>query len=68
MDLRTESKANYYFDEAGAPQILGHRGINLIEKGTACKVFMVGYLETQSPKEFTRELNALRQELACDEY
>lgn len=61
-------KSYYYFDEAGEPQILGHRGVNLISKGTASKVFMVGYLETTSPKEFTKQLNKLRAELASDEY
>lgn len=61
-------KANYYFDEAGDPQILGHHGVNLIKKGTASKVFMVGFLETSSPKEFTRALNNLRAELTNDEY
>ena len=62
-----KDKANYYFDEAGEPQILGHRGVNLVQKGTASKVFMVGYLETTSPKEFTKALNNLRAELALDE-
>ena len=61
-------KSYYYFDEAGEPQILGHRGVNLVAKGTASKVFMVGYLETSSPKTFTRQLNNLRCELASDEY
>lgn len=61
-------KAYYYFDEAGEPQILGHRGVNLVEKGTASKVFMVGYLETTSPKEFTKQLNNLRLEISTDEY
>ena len=61
-------KANYYFDEAGDPQILGHHGVNLIKKGTASKVFIVGFLETSSPKEFTRALNNLRAELTNDEY
>lgn len=63
-----EIKANYYFDEAGEPQILGHRGVNLVQRGTASKVFMVGYLETVSPKDFTKALNDLRSELAADDY
>ncbi len=66
--MEMESKANYYFDEAGEPQILGHRGVNLVQKGTASKVFMVGYLETTSPKDFTKALNDLRSELAADDY
>ena len=61
-------KVNYYFDEAGDTSILGHHGVNLLEKGTASKTFMVGYLECKNPKEFTKSLNALRAELAGDEY
>ena len=38
-------KVNYYFDEAGDPQILGRHGVNLIDKGTTSKTIMVGYLE-----------------------
>ena len=67
MDSEARMKASYYFDESGDPQILGRRGINLLEKGMVSKVFMVGYLETKSPKEFTRALNSLRAELANDE-
>lgn len=61
-------KAYYFFDEAGDPQILGRKGINLIEKGTASKTFMVGYLETKTPKEISKRLVELRQEIAADEY
>lgn len=43
-------KAYYYFDEAGDPQILGKKGVNLITEGKASKVFMVGYLETKNPR------------------
>ena len=33
---KTENiKVNYYFDEAGDPNILGRKGVNLIEKGQA---------------------------------
>ena len=60
-------KVNYYFDEAGDISILGHHGVNLLEKGTASKTFMVGYLECKNPKEFTKSLNALRAELVGDE-
>ena len=49
---KTENiKVNYYFDEAGDPNILGRKGVNLIEKGQASKIFMVGYFESKNPKE-----------------
>ena len=58
----------YYFDEAGQPDILGHKGINLIEKGTASKVFMVGYLETEEHKKIASDLRILQKQIAEDEY
>ena len=68
MQKTQNIKVNYYFDEAGDTQILGHRGINLVQKGVASKVFMVGYLECKNYKEFTKSLNMLRTNLATDEY
>ena len=61
-------KAFYFFDEAGDPQILGRKGVNLIEKGTSSKTFMVGYLETKEPHEFRKALENLREQIAQDEY
>lgn len=61
-------KAYYYFDEAGDPQILGRKGVNLVEKGVASKVFMVGYLETKTPKELSKSLVQLHNEVMHDDY
>ena len=61
-------KVNYYFDEAGDPQILGRHGVDLIEKGTSSKTFMVGYLECHNPKAVTKALTELRESLRNDEY
>lgn len=67
--LKTENvKAYYFFDEAGDPQVLGRKGVNLIESGKASKVFMVGYLETKSSKEIRNALIKLQQEILADEY
>lgn len=68
MQKTEDIKVNYYFDEAGDTQILGRRGVNLLEKGTASKTFMVGYLECKNPKQFTKALNNLKAELANDDY
>lgn len=66
---KTENiKVNYYFDEAGDPNILGRKGVNLIEKGLASKVFMVGYFESKNPKELSKTLENLRQEIINDDY
>jgi hypothetical protein len=62
------TKAFYYFDEAGDPQILGRKGVNLIEKGVASKTFMVGYLEIKEPKKLREDLEKLRAEIVNDEY
>lgn len=61
-------KAYYFFDEAGDPQILARKGVNLIEKGTTSKTFMVGYLETTNQKEFSRAIRELHNQLKTDEY
>ena len=61
-------KVNYYFDEAGDPQILGRHGVNLIDKGTSSKTFMVGYLECSNPKAVTKALTDLRETLKDDDY
>ena len=62
------AKAYYFFDEAGDTQILGRRGINLMERGTASKTFMVGYLETDNPSDCRRKLQELHEKLCNDEY
>ena len=47
MKKTEQTKAYYFFDEAGDTTILGRKGVNLVESGLASKVFMVGYLETK---------------------
>lgn len=68
MEHTQTIKAYYFFDEAGDPQVLGRRGVNLIEKGTASKTFMVGYLETSDPGNCRKQLLALHDKLQHDEY
>ncbi len=58
----------YFFDEAGDPQILGRKGVNLVSQGKASTVFMVGYLEVQEPKEFRKKLLNLQAEILNDDY
>lgn len=62
------TKAYYFFDEAGDPKILGRRGVNLIERGDASKTFIVGYLETEHPREVRAALQTLHERLRNDEY
>lgn len=68
MDNSENVKTYYFFDEAGDPQILGRRGVNLIERGTASKTFMVGYLETDEPAVCRKKLMELHDRLKNDEY
>ena len=68
MEDTKSNKSYYFFDEAGDPQILGRRGVNLIERGTASKTFMVGYLETSEPTTCRKQLLALHDKLQNDEY
>ena len=68
MQIPKDIKVNYYFNEAGDPQILGRHGVNLIDKGTSSKTFMVGYLECSNPKAVTKALTDLRETLKDDDY
>ena len=66
---KTENiKAYFFFDEAGDTQILGRKGINLIEKGVASKTFMVGYLETTDQKGLSMTIRELHEKIKCDDY
>lgn len=68
MKKTEEIKMYYFFDEAGDPQILGRKGVNLVQEGKASKVFIVGYLEVKEPKEFRKGMIAIQQEVINDEY
>lgn len=68
MKKTEDIKVYYFFDEAGDPQILGRKGINLVEQGKSSKVFMVGYLNIKEPKEFRKQLLQLQKEILADEY
>ena len=58
----------FYVDESGDPTILGRRGKNLLAEGKASKVFMVGYVEIAEPKQLTKRLMDLHEEIKNDEY
>lgn len=68
MKKTEDTKSYYFFDEAGDPQILGRRGVNLIKLGTASKTFIVGYLETKNPSECRKKLIELHEKIKNDEY
>ena len=68
MKKTEDIKMYYFFDEAGDPQVLGRKGVNLIEQGKASKVFIVGYLEVKEPKEFRKNLLRLHSEVLSDDY
>lgn len=67
MNDASNIKAYYYFDEAGDPQILGRHGVNLIERGTASKTFMVGYLAVTDYKVCRKALMELHERIVKDE-
>ena len=68
MKETEQVKTYYYFDEAGDPQILGRKGVNLVAEGKASKAFMVGYLETKNPKSIREALLNLQKEIVSDDY
>ena len=58
--------AYFFFDESGAPNILGHHGKNLLKKGKASKTFSVGFIKTQNPRKIAKNLQNLIEELKMD--
>lgn len=68
MKKTEQTKAYYFFDEAGDTTILGRKGVNLVESGLASKVFMVGYPETKNPQQLTKEITALHNEICNDDF
>lgn len=61
-------KAYYYIDESGDPRVIGRKGKDLLASGTVSPVFMVGYLETSTPRELSDALDRVGKEIADDEY
>ena len=68
MKETEQTKAYYFFDEAGDTTILGRKGVNLVDSGLASKVFMVGYLETKEPQKLTRAITSLHKEICEDDF
>lgn len=58
----------YFFDEAGSPEILGRRGVNLVSNGNASKVFIVGFIATNDPKSLNNALKFIHEEIIADPY
>ncbi len=61
-------KMYYYFDEAGSPEILGRKGVNLVTNGNSSKVFIVGFIATKDPKSINRDLKAIHEMIKQDSY
>ena len=63
-----DEKMYYFFDESGSPEILGRKGVNLVNKGTTSKVFMVGFISTTSPRTINDALRTIHEEIKSDPY
>lgn len=50
MKEPSDEKMYYFFDESGSSEILGRKRVNLVNKGTTSKVFMVGFISTVNPR------------------
>lgn len=58
----------FYVDESGDTTFYNKKGVDLIKKGSASKVFMVGYLETAIPNQITKAFQNIKNEISKDEY
>ena len=68
MKKPEDIKMYYFFDEAGDTTILGRKGVNLLAEEKTSKVFIVGYLGIQNPKQFRKNFLQLQSEVVNDEY
>ena len=50
MKETEQTKAYYFFDEAGDTTILGRKGVNLVDSGLASKVFRSAIWKQRSPR------------------
>lgn len=68
MKASSPQKCYYYFDESGSPEILGRKGINLVDTNKTSKVFMVGFIYTNNPRQIYESLKAIHDGIIEDEY
>lgn len=64
-----ENRKIYCFvDESGDPIFFDRKGSDLVKKGEASPIFMVGYIEVHDNKSLSGVINSLHDEIAGDEY
>ena len=68
MKEASKTKNYYFFDEAGTPEILGRKGVNLVTKGCSSKVFIVGFISTTDPKAINNAMRTIHDEIVADSY
>lgn len=68
MDEVPVQKKYYFVDESGDPNFLGRGKVNLLDSGLASRYFMVGYLELADPNLLSKQFQAIREEIAGDEF
>ncbi len=62
------NKLYYYFDESGSPEIMARKGVNLVNEGKTSKVFIVGFIYTEHPREIFEALKEVHEEIRNDKY
>ena len=68
MKEADDVKMYYFFDEAGTPEILGRKGVNLVANGNSSKIFIVGFISTSNPKAINDKLRIIHDQIADDPY
>ncbi|MEX1248654.1 MAG: DUF3800 domain-containing protein [Anaerolineales bacterium] len=61
-------ESHYFVDEAGQDHIFDKRGNVAIGRDNNSRFFMIGFLYSDSPNQFSRELVELRHRLRTDKY
>ena len=64
----SQKKLYYYFDESGSPEIMARKGVNLVNENKTSKVFIVGFIHTEHPREIFESLKKVHEEIMTDDY
>jgi hypothetical protein len=63
MKLPELKKMYYFMDESGDPVFFDKKGNDLVANGKSSRIFLVGYMECESPNKIYKALEKIRYEI-----
>lgn len=68
MKQKEHSKLYFFVDESGDPYFYNRDGDYIVGKEGCSKILIMGLIKTEEPESLRKAINALREEIANDEY